>query len=193
MYKKLVRFFFETGMLKKTPRTGYRFLGSGGESVADHSFRTTIIGYALASDEDKIDRNRVILMCLFHDIAEARTGDHNYVYQKYISANEEKALKDQLNNLPFQDEIMGLLKEFNEAITEEAKIARDADQLDLILELKEQLDSGNPNARDWIRYAVKRLFTEKAKKIADEIINSHSSDWWFNKNTDWWIKGNKKR
>ena len=36
-------------MLKKTPRTGYQFLGTGKESVAEHSFRTAIIGYVLAS------------------------------------------------------------------------------------------------------------------------------------------------
>jgi len=191
MLKKLVRFFFEMGMLKKTPRTGYRFLGTGDESVAEHSFRTAIIGYAI-SDEGEVDRNKVVLMCLFHDIAEARTGDHNYVYQRYVNADEEKALGDQLKGLPFNKEIRDLISEFNEAVTIEAKIARDADQLDLILELKEQLDIGNKNAQDWIYYAVKRLFTDTAKKIAEEIINSHSADWWFTKNSKWWIKGNKK-
>ncbi len=187
--KKLVNFFFEVGMLKKTPRTGYRFLGTGGESVADHSFRTAVIGYALCEGED-VDRNKVVLMCLFHDIAEARTGDHNYVYQRYVKADEEKALDDQLKGLPFEEEIRSLIREFNSLSTKEAKIARDADQLDLILELKEQLDIGNPNAKDWIHYAIKRLITEKAKKIAKKIIEGHSSDWWFRKDTNWWV--NKK-
>ena len=45
----LADFLFEAGMLRKTPRTGYQFLGSGGESVAEHSFRTAIVGYVLAS------------------------------------------------------------------------------------------------------------------------------------------------
>ncbi len=191
MLKKLVKFFFEMGILKKTPRTGYRFLGTGDESVAEHSFRTAIIGYAI-SEQEKADRDKVVLMCLFHDIAEARTGDHNYMYQRYITADEEKALSDQLKGLSFKEEIKSLINEFNEAATIEARIARDADQLDLILELKEQLDIGNKNAQDWIYYAVKRLFTETAKEIAEQIINSHSSDWWFNKNSKWWIRGNKK-
>ena len=120
---KLVNFFFEVGMLKKTPRTGYRFLGTGGESVADHSFRTAVIGYALCEGED-VDRNKVVLMCLFHDIAEARTGDHNYVYQRYVKADEEKALDDQLKGLPFEEEIRSLIREFNSLSTKEAKIAR---------------------------------------------------------------------
>jgi putative hydrolase of HD superfamily len=68
-------------------------------------------------------------------------------------------------------------------------LAKDADQLDLILELKEQLDLGNKNAQDWISYAVQRLTTETAKKVASEILETHSSDWWFDKETDWWING----
>ncbi len=188
MIERMVKFLFEAGILKETPRTGYRFLGSGSESVADHCFRTAIIGYCLSFDED-LNRHKVILMCLFHDIAEARTGDHNYVYQKYVDINEKKALEDQLKSLPFKDEIMELINEFNDAITMEAKIARDADQLDMILELKKQMEIGNNNAKDWIYYAIKRLFTDKAKLIADQIVNSHSSDWWFTKDSNWWIRG----
>ncbi|RLB11244.1 MAG: phosphohydrolase [Deltaproteobacteria bacterium] len=192
--KRLVKFLFEVGILKKTPRTGYRFLGTGDESVASHSFRTAVIGYCLCSDGAvNVDREKVVLMCLFHDIAEARTGDHNYVYQKYVIADEEKALNDQLKDLPFADEIKSLLEEFNKAETEEAKLAKDADQLDLILELKTQLDLGNKNAKEWIDYAIKRLHTEKAKEIAQQIINTHMSEWWFTKDSDWWIKGNRKK
>jgi len=189
--KRLVQFLFEMGMLKRTPRTGYRFLGSGKESVAEHSFRTAIIGFSLAS-EGNLDIEKVVLMCLFHDIAEARTGDHNYVYQKYVTIDEEKALRDQLSGLPFGEKIKELIEEFNRGETEEAKIARDSDQLDLILELKEQLDIGNENAKEWIDYAIKRLETDKAKEIAKQIMSTHTSDWWFVKNTDWWIKGNRK-
>ncbi len=191
MLSRLVQFFFETGILKKTPRTGYRFLGTGEESVASHSFRTAIIGYSLCSDLS-VNREKVVLMCLFHDLAEARTGDHNYVYQKYVIIDEKKALEDQLKDLPFENEIKSLIDEFNKAETQEAKIARDADQLDLILELKEQLDIGNKNAKDWIDYAIKRLYTDKAKKLAQKILKTHMSEWWFVKDTNWWVKGKNR-
>ena len=189
MMKKVVEFLFEVGMLKKTPRTGYQFLGSGHESVADHSFRTAVIGYVLASQEHDADRNKVILMCLFHDFPEARTGDHNYVNKKYVKTDEEKAIQDQVKGLPFDDEIIALTEEFNTCDTLEACLSRDADQLDLILELKEQLDLGNPNAEDWLSFAVKRLFTKSAKKMAQEILITHSTEWWFDKKTDWWVNG----
>ncbi|MDO9630796.1 MAG: HD domain-containing protein, partial [Humidesulfovibrio sp.] len=45
---RLADFLFECGMLRKTPRTGYQFLGSGAENVAEHSFRTAVVGFVLA-------------------------------------------------------------------------------------------------------------------------------------------------
>ena len=179
-------------MLKKSPRTGYQFLGSGGESVADHSFRTAVIGYVLASMEPEADRDRVILMCLFHDLPEARTGDHNYVNKKYVQVDEEKAMADQVRGLSFGSEIKRLFDEFNVSDTLEARLSKDADQLDLILELKEQSDLGNPHARDWLSFAVKRLLTESGKKLAEEILASEHDSWWFDKKkADWWINGSQ--
>ncbi len=187
--KRSAQFLFEVGMLKRTPRTGYQFLGSGSESVADHSFRTAVIGYVLASQEPDADLNKVILMCLFHDLPEARTGDHNYVNKRYVRADEERAIRDQVRELLFGDEIISLTQEFNTDDTLEARLARDADQLDLILELKEQLDLGNPSARDWLSFAVKRLLTGSAKGLAQEILTTDRSEWWFDKQTDWWVNG----
>lgn len=73
--------------------------------------------------------------------------------------------------------------------TKEALIAHDADQLSLILQLKEYGDLGNKYSQDWIEFAGKRLFTETAKKLADSIINTDSSQWWFKGKSDWWING----
>ena len=187
--KELIHFLFEVGMLKKTPRTGYQFLGSGKESVAEHSFRMTIIGYLLSLQEPKADSMKTTLMCLFHDLHEARTGDHNYVNKRYVQIDEEKAIKDLAEGLPIKDEIVSLTQEFNEGKSLEACISRDADQLDLILSLKEEQDLGNPYAREWLHYALKRLRTGAAKTMAQEILKTDSTEWWFEKKTEWWING----
>ena len=173
--KRAVEFLFEVGMLKRSPRTGYQFLGTGGESVADHSFRTAVIGYVLASMEPDADRNKLILMCLFHDFPEARTGDHNYVNKKYVNVDEEKAIRDQVRDLVFGDEVISLAKEFNAGETLEARLSKDADQLDLILELKEQVDLGNPHAAEWLSFARKRLLTESGRRMSREILSSKST------------------
>ncbi len=189
MIKRIVEFLHEAGMLKKTPRTGYQFLGSGSESVAEHSFRTAILGYVMAQMEKNADIDKTVRICLFHDLPEARTGDHNYVNKKYVSVNEKKAICDQTKGLPFGDDIVALTDEFNAARTLEARIAKDADQLDLILELKGHQDSGNPNAKEWLRFALKRLCTESGKALGREIMASKSDAWWFDKDTEWWVNG----
>jgi putative hydrolase of HD superfamily len=187
--KDLINFLFEVGMLKKTPRTGYQFLGSGKESVAEHSFRMSLIGYLLSLQEPKADAMKTMLMCLFHDLHEARTGDHNYVNKRYVQIDEDKAVQDLAKGLPIRDEIVSLTREFNEGKSLEACISRDADQLDLILSLKEEQDLGNAYAREWLHYAVKRLQTESARKMAQEILQTDSTEWWFEKKTEWWVNG----
>jgi len=187
--KELINFLFEVGMLKKTPRTGYQFLGSGKESVAEHTFRMTIIGYLLSLQEPQADSMKTTLMCLFHDLHEARTGDHNYVNKRYVQIDEEKAVQDLAKGLPVRDQIVSLTREFAEGKSLEACISRDADQLDLILSLKEQQDLGNPYAREWIHYALKRLQSEAARSMAQEILETDSTEWWFEKETEWWVNG----
>ncbi len=185
--KDVINFLFEVGMLKKTPRTGYQFLGSGQESVAEHSFRAAIIGYILSLQESGADSRKTTLMCLFHDLPEARTGDHNYVNKRYVNVDEDRAIRDLARDLPFGDEIISLIREFNRGESLEARISSDADQLDLILELKEQQDLGNKYAGEWLHFAVKRLLTESAKTMAREILDTDSTEWWFDKKAELWI------
>ena len=185
--KAITNFLFEVGMLKKTPRTGYQFLGSGRESVAAHSFRTAVIGYVLALQESGADPHRTMLMCLFHDLPEARTGDHNYVNKRYVRIDEDRAVEDLARDLPFGPDLVALVQEFNGGESVEAVLARDADQLDLILELKEQLDLGNRYASEWLDYALQRLQTLTARDMGREILETDSTEWWFEKRTDLWV------
>lgn len=185
----IANFLFEVGMLKKTPRTGYQFLGTGSESVADHSFRMTIIGYILAGEIEGADRDKIVLMCLFHDLHEARTGDMNYVNKRYNTIDEEKAVSHMTKNVPFGNEITTLTDEFNCAESIEATIAKDADQLDLILELKQQKDLGNKYADEWLFYAKKRLINKEAIKMAEDILKTDHTEWWFDKRMDLWVNG----
>jgi putative hydrolase of HD superfamily len=132
-------------------------------------------------------------MCLFHDLHEARTGDRNYVNKRYVKVDEERAVNDMARDLPFGEDIISLTREFNRGESLEARISRDADQIDLIVELKEQQDLGNRYARDWLKYALQRLQTENAKKMALEILNTDSTDWWFEKKREWWVNGPKAK
>lgn len=189
--KNIAHFLFELGMLKRTPRTGFQFLGSGAETVAEHIFRASLIGYTLARLDGQADPGRVVLMCLFHDIPEARTGDLNYVNKKYVKADESKAVDDLARTLPFGEDYRALHGEFTGRQTREALLAHDADQLEMILALKEHKDLGNRYADEWYPFSVQRLQTEVAKKLADTIWTTDSSRWWFDGDTEWWVKGER--
>jgi len=192
MMDSIANFLFEVGMLNKTPRTGYQFLGSGKESVSEHILRTVFVGYVLCQMDDSLDEQRVLKMCLFHDLPEARTGDMNYVNKKYVEVNEEKAVRELTEEVFFGSDIKSAIEEFNSKETDEALSVADADQIALILQLKEYGDLGNKYAEEWIGYALKRLNTNNAKKLAEKIIKTDFSDWWFKEKNDWWINGNKK-
>jgi putative hydrolase of HD superfamily len=173
-------------MLKKTPRSGFQFLGSGKESVAEHLFRVAAIGYTLARLDSETDVFRVVQMCLFHDLAESRTGDLNYVNKQYVRADERQALVDLLQPLPFGPELREVVVEFEHGESREAQLARDADQLDLILELKEHLDLGNRYADKWLYFARQRLKTDLGRQLASEIMETDSTEWWFEGRDHWW-------
>jgi putative hydrolase of HD superfamily len=187
----IVNFLFEVGMLKRTPRSGWQFLGSGSESVAEHAFRTAMIAFALARLDGTVDADRVLRLAIVHDLPEARTGDLNYMNQKYVKADEAMAAEHMAEGLPFGDELLDLLAEYRDQKTPEAILTRDADNLEMLLELKEHQDTGNPQSRDWIPHAVDRLRTEAARELARSILECNCADWWFDRSSEWWVKGGK--
>jgi putative hydrolase of HD superfamily len=117
----------------------------------------------------------------------------NYVNKKYVDVNERKAVAELTETLFFGDDIAAAIHEFNEKETREARIAHDADQLALIIQLKEYGDLGNKYSQEWIAFAVKRLCTEDAKKLAASILSTDSSAWWFKDKGDWWINGKNSK
>jgi len=192
--KNIADFFFEAGILKRTPRSGWSFLqGSPKESVAEHSFRTALIAWSLAQLSPGIVVERVVELALCHDLAEARTSDLNYVHQKYVRVDEARAAADQARGLPFGKKLVGLDAEYREGASPEAMLAHDADQLEMLLSLKEALDGGASGAEDWIPFAIRRLQTPLAQRIAESILEGHSEDWWFDRESDWWVRGSKDR
>ena len=190
--KKLADFVYETNIHSKTPRSGLWFLGSGSQSVAEHLFHTTMIAYTLCYLEPKADKNKVILMALLHDIGEGRTSDHNYVHQRYGRLAEHEAVKDIANTLPFGNEILSLFEEEQEKKTIEAKLVKDADNLQWIVTLRNEEVKGNKKAISWIKIAYKRLKTDAGKKLGKIILETNPDSWWFDAGDKWFVDRNKE-
>lgn len=187
---QLANLIFEVGMLNRTPRSGFAFLGSGKQTVSEHSFRMLHVAWLLARISD--ERVDELHLMMFHDLPETRTGDFNYVNHKYDHVDEDKLYGDLEGDLPFGKEVVALVREFEARSTPEARLANDADQLELIASLKEQLDLGNTHASDWIPSALARLKTAAGRQLADEILATPSDGWWFgDKHDQYWVDRGK--
>lgn len=184
---RITDFVYETSIHSKTPRSGLWFLGSGNQSVAEHLFHTAMIAYALCYLEPKADRHKAVFMALFHDIGEGRTSDHNYVHQRYGRLAEAEAVKDIAGSLPFGSEILQLFNEEQARETLEAKLVKDADQLEWISTLRGEEVKGNEKAHEWIVIAYKRLKTPAGKRIGRLMMKIHPDAWWFDAKDAWFV------
>jgi putative hydrolase of HD superfamily len=189
----LTEFIFELGQLKRTPRTGWLKLGiKDPETVAEHSFSTAAIGFLLAEMEG-LDPYQVAGYCLFHDVAETRTGDLDWLAQKYLDRGNylsSDVIKDQIAKLP--DQIKTSMEELYKDPEEGGeinKLARDADLLDLIFQAIVYVKSGNDGAKEWFDNTIPLLKTDSAREIADNL-QERDKDGTLNELIRWW-KGAK--
>lgn len=195
--KRIANFLFEVGTMRKLIRMHRQVLLTDdmSDSIASHSYRVTIIGWFLAKME-KVDPYKTVMMCLLHDMAEVRSGDHNWVHKRYVKVFEEDISKEQLGTLPFQD-LKKIVDEYEKRETKEAIIAKDADLLDQVLLLREYEWQGNKEAGIWLRSKGKegnnaqlnRLKSSSAIRLGKAIYKENPSDWWGNL----WTPNNRKK
>jgi len=180
--RNLVDFLFECGQLKRVKRSGWWLIGiKDPETVAEHSFRTAIIGYLLGKLEGA-DEKKVALMGLFNDLHEARLNDLHKVGQRYIDFKlaETKAFNEQMRKLPdeISVELLKMFLDFQGEKSKEAVIARDADLLENALQAREYIKQGYSDAQDWIDNIRKLVRTESGKRLLKEIEKSDPDSWW---------------
>lgn len=179
---KDINFLYEIGCLRFVDRTWRQFHGLRTANVAEHHFRVAWITLFLAAREGITDSGKALKMALAHDIAESRTGDVHYLSRQYTKRDEKLAIEDMLHDTTMQKEFLSLLEEYEARQTPEAKIVKDADNLDVELELQEEKIRGHVavkllwnDAREENVYP--KLYTESARKFWKEIQTSNPHDW----------------
>ena len=177
-----LNFFAEAGLLKRVRRSGWWVAGiTDPESVAEHSFRTAVIGFYLALVE-KLDPFRVVAMTLFNDIHEARINDLHKMGHSYIDFKdaERRVFRDQIHRLhpDVKSRLNRIRREYDEQKTPASILARDADILECLIQAKEYYDSGHLEAEHFFARAPKHLKTRSARRIWKRIRSWDSSDWW---------------
>lgn len=178
--KEILKFFFEMGQLSRVKREGWRLLGmETPESIADHSLRAAQIGWVLAKLEGYKDPNEVAAMLVFHDIGETRIGDIHKLANRYVTADEATAVREQVSRLGAAgDDVLTLWHQIEDKNTEAGIIAKDADLLELAVRAREYMERGYDDASEWFEAARQRLKTKSAKELLEQLPNVSSSSWW---------------
>ena len=123
--------------LKCMPRHCYTSSGRR-ESVAEHSWRVSLMAMLLSGEEEyrQLDMNKVIRMCLIHDLGEAFTGDIPTFLKNSSDADVEDDLLDRWVKTfpePQREEWLELLKEMDALETPEAKLYKSLDRLEALI------------------------------------------------------------
>jgi putative hydrolases of HD superfamily len=180
----IAKYLYEIGTLKHVKRSGWWRMGvRDPETVAEHSYRTAIIGYVLACLEGA-DPEKTASICLFHDAAETRIGDLHWVAKSYLRTKEgeQAAFNAQTEQLP-QDiakRIHMLVSEYKERSSREAQLVREADLLECLLQSREYEMQGYTKGAEWAKICREGLQSDIAKNLADECLNNDPGDWFQN-------------
>ncbi|MER6593030.1 HD domain-containing protein [Micromonospora purpureochromogenes] len=173
-------FVFEAGVLKRAARTGWWFAGvKHPESIAEHSFRTGLIGMMLAAMEGA-DPARVSMLCLLHDTQETRITDIPHIAKRYLTAAPNTAVTaDQVAACPpaVADVITAAVAEYEAGESLEAVVARDADKLECLVQAVEYRHQGVDNVQRWIDSSRAALKTTSAHRLADAALSGQPLAW----------------
>ena len=122
--------------LKDATRHSYTS-GRRHESVAEHSWQAALMAYFLRDEFPEADMDKVIRMCLIHDLGECFTGDIPTFEKTQAHENtEEQLLQAWVDTLPqpFRDEMTSLYREMAERKTIEARIYKAIDGLEALIQ-----------------------------------------------------------
>ncbi|WP_369185067.1 HD family hydrolase [Streptomyces sp. Y1] len=173
-------YLFETGMLKRAKRSGWWIVGvKDPETIAEHSFRTGIIGAVLAMMEGA-DPAKVALLCLFHDTQETRVGDIPHIGRRYLTAaSNERVTADQVSAaLPaVVAGVQAIVEEYENSESLEVTVAHDADKLECLIQAVEYREQGYQNVQPWIDSSLGNLKTDSARVLAEAALSMTSLEW----------------
>ena len=160
------------------------------ESVAEHSWRVSLMALLLKHEFADADMNRVVEMCLIHDLGECFTGDIP-TFDKNDSdrAQEDTLLKKWLDTLPadVSEELFELFNEMNMKTTKEAKLYNALDKLEALIQHNEApLDTWSENEKelnktyafdkvdfsDWLLALRKEILNDTIEKLAEDVSDT---------------------
>lgn len=176
--EKLLDFTIAIGKSKRLIRSGWvREKIKDPESVAEHSFRVSILAMTLA-DKLGLDKEKLIQMAILHDLGELITGDLVWSRGKIIDLKkrqdkeelEKKGIKKIFSSIGKGQEYIKLYEEMIERITEEAKFFWQLDKLEMAIQALEYESSDKKNLEEFFINADLQIDSPYLKKVMSEIF-----------------------
>ena len=161
--------------LKDTPRHCTTTRGRT-ESVAEHSWRVSLMAFLLKREFPDVDMDRVVDMCLIHDLGECFTGDIPTFVKTDSDRSVEDCLLDQwVSSLPEEvaSDLKSLYAEMDAQETKEAKIYKAMDKLEALIQHNESpLSTWSENEYELNKtYAFNNVtFSEWLTELRQEIL-----------------------
>lgn len=137
--REFIQFLDKAEKLKCNTRHSWTSDGRK-ESVAEHSWRLALMALLLEEEIPELDFNKIIRMCLIHDLGEAVTGDiPSFLKTIEDSAVEDDAVAGLMATLPQpqRGKLEGLFQEMNAMETMEAKVYKALDKLEAVIQHNE--------------------------------------------------------
>ncbi|XP_021275732.1 HD domain-containing protein 2 [Herrania umbratica] len=163
--------------LKTTKRAGWvRRDVQNPESIADHMYRMGLMAL-IASDISGIDRDKCVKMAIVHDIAEAIVGDITPAdgISKAEKSQREREAMDHMCKLlgggSRAKEIEELWMEYEENSSSEAKIVKDFDKVEMILQALEYENEQGVDLDEFFQSTAGKFQTDVGKAWASEIAS----------------------
>ena len=186
--KRDIEFLYELGSLRNIQRGWRQHFGMDVANDLEHTVRVVWLAMLIARMEGVKNEEKIIKMALVHDMAETRVSYHSYVQKVYVQADEHSAANDLFAGTSFEDLNTDTLKEYEERQCIEAKIVKDADNLDVDLEMRELEQKGSKLPSKWMENRAlvrnEKLYTESAKKLWDSL-NEVDVDSWHMETNKW--------
>ena len=185
-----IEFLFEVGSLRNVQRGWRQHFGLDVANNLEHTFRVMVLALMIARKEGVKDEEKVMKMALVHDLAETRTVDFSYIQKVYVQADEDRAAHDLFKDTSLTDLYVDTLKEYEARESLEAKVVKDADNLDVDLEMKELEDRGSKLPEKWQHFRQlihdEKLYTASAKDLWQTLQTVDVHDWHMTANK--WVK-----
>ena len=134
--RKLLDVLLVAERMKDTTRHCYTSNGRH-ESVAEHSWMMTLMAFFMRDEFPEADMDKVIRMCIIHDLGECFTGDiPTFEKNQFHEQTEKNLLYSWVHSLPeeYAVEMQELYEEMAECKTVEAQIYKAIDGLEALIQ-----------------------------------------------------------